>query len=196
MGHGLNSAHLAVLAVTAYRNARRLGKTLAETAAAIDASVSTVFRGEAFTTGLLAELDSQTGELRWINAGHPAPLLLRQGRLVKALDLEPALPFGLSHLGPAEPGHVAVGSESLEPGDQVLLYTDGVVEARSPDGAFFGVERLTDLIARNLASGLPTPETMRRVVRSLLTHQQGQLTDDATMLLAEWRTNRHMALLP
>jgi Stage II sporulation protein E (SpoIIE) len=78
MGHGLNSAHLAVLAVTAYRNARRAGKTLIETAGAIEAAVSTVFRGEAFTTGLLAELDTQTGELRWINAGHPAPLLLRQ----------------------------------------------------------------------------------------------------------------------
>jgi hypothetical protein len=196
MGHGLTSAHLAVLTVTAYRNARRAGKTLTETAAAIETAVTTVFRGEAFTTGLLVELDTQTGELHWINAGHPTPLLLRQGRLVKSLDLDPALPFGLGELGATSPGRLTVGSESLEPGDQVLLYTDGVVEARSPQGAFFGVQRLTDLIARHLASGLPTPEAMRRVVRSLLNHQQGQLTDDATMLLAEWRTDRPTDWLP
>ena len=48
----------------------------------------------------------------------------------------------------------------------------GVTEARSPDGDFFGPERLVDLISRNLAGGLPTPETMRRVVRALLAHQQ------------------------
>jgi serine phosphatase RsbU (regulator of sigma subunit) len=115
---------------------------------------------------------------------------------VKPLDLDPALPFGLGDLGPDAPWPLVVGRESLEPGDQILLYTDGVVEARSPEGAFFGVQRLTDLLARNLASGLPTPETMRRVVRSLLRHQQGQLTDDATLLLAEWLTDRHTNLLP
>ena len=76
----------------------------------------------------------------------------------------------------------------------MLLYTDGVIEARSPDGDFFGPERLVDLIARNLAGGLPTPETMRRVVRALLTHQQGQLSDDATMLLLEWRSSNEQAL--
>lgn len=49
---------------------------------------------------------------------------------------------------------------------------------------------------RNLAGGLPTPETMRRVVRALLVHQQGQLSDDATMLLLEWRSGDEDALLP
>ena len=57
-------------------------------------------------------------------------------------------------------------------------------------------ERSAELIARNLAGGLPTPETMRRVVRALLTHQQDQLTDDATLLLLEWRSGNEHALLP
>ena len=78
----------------------------------------------------------------------------------------------------------------------MLFYTDGVTESRSPDGDFFGTERLVDLISRNLAGGLPTPETMRRVVRALLAHQQGQLTDDATMLLLEWRSGNEHALSP
>ncbi len=85
--------------------------------------------------------------------------------------------------------------EHLQPGDRVLFYTDGVVEARSPAGDFFGVEALVDLLTRNLG-GLPTPETMRRVVRTLLTHQQGQLDDDATLLLPEWRSGSELALRP
>ena len=72
----------------------------------------------------------------------------------------------------------------------MLLYTDGVVEARSPGGEFFGVERLHELVGRHLAGGLASPETMRRVVRELMDHHQGQLTDDATLLLLEWRNVR------
>jgi serine phosphatase RsbU (regulator of sigma subunit) len=68
----------------------------------------------------------------------------------------------------------------------LLLYTDGAIEARSPDGEFFGQERLVDLLVRNLAAGLPAPETMRRVTHALLDHQAGDLDDDATLLLVEW----------
>ena len=198
MGHGLQSAQLAALTVAAYRNARRADRSLTDTAHSIDEALLSVFGGEAFTTAVLAELDTDTGRLEWVSAGHPEPLLLRGGKLVKTLHVEPAPPLGLGHaadpLGPADP--VTVGSEQLEPGDRVLFYTDGVTEARSPDGDFFGPERLVDLIGRNLAGGLPTPETMRRVVRALLAHQQGQLSDDATMLLLEWRSGNENALLP
>jgi serine/threonine protein phosphatase PrpC len=197
MGHGLQSAQLAALTVTAYRNARRSARTLTETARTIDEALLAGFGGEAFATAVLAELDTNTGRLEWVSAGHPEPLLLRDGRLVKALHVQPAPPLGLGHTADPEPpaDPVTVGSEQLEPGDRVLFYTDGVTEARSPDGDFFGAERLVDLISRNLAGGLPSPETMRRVVRALLTHQQGQLSDDATMLLLEWRSGNEQALL-
>ena len=79
-----------------------------------------------------------------------------------------------------------LGTEHLEPGDCVLLYTDGVTEARSPDGEFFGEQRLADLIVRHMAAGLPAPETMRRLVRALLEHQQGRLNDDASLVLISW----------
>ncbi len=214
MGHGLQSAQLASLAVAAYRNARRSERRLTETAQAVDAAVFAGFAGEAFTTAVLAELDTDTGLLSWVNAGHPEPLLLRGGRLVKVLHTEPAAPLGLGPAlaeaalepagedGPAGAGAGAgarsfvVGVEHLEPGDRVLFYTDGVIEARSPDGDFYGVERLVELLTRHLAGGLPTPETMRRVVRALLAHQQGQLSDDATLLLLEWRSGTEHALLP
>jgi serine phosphatase RsbU (regulator of sigma subunit) len=64
-----------------------------------------------------------------------------------------------------------------------------VTEARAPDGTFFGDQRLTDLIIRNLAAGPPAPETMRRVVRALLEHQQGNLSDDTSLVLVQWQVN-------
>lgn len=185
MGHGIISAQLISLVVAAYRNARRGGQSLSHTAAHIESAVNDVFRVESFATGLLCELDTNTGRLTWISAGHHEPLLLRSGKLVRALELEPVLPLGLNQ-GLSRTMTAAVGNEQLEPGDMLLLYTDGVIEARSPHGEFFGQDRLVDLVARNLAAGLPAPETMRRVVHALLDHQAGDLSDDATLLLVEW----------
>lgn len=188
MGHGLHSAQCAVFTVIAYRNARRRGQTLVETLSSIDAALTDGLGGEIFTTAILAELDTRTGVLQWVNAGHPAPLLLRGGKVVRHLTTEAEPPIGLGNLLPGR-AH-SVGQEQLEPGDLVLLYTDGVVEARSPGGEFFGVDRLADLVVRHLAGGLAPPETMRRVVRELLSHHEGQLTDDATLLMLEWRSER------
>jgi serine/threonine protein phosphatase PrpC len=195
MGHGLQSSQLAVVAISAYRNARRRGASLLEVVRGIDAAVTAVFGGEAFTTALVADLDTDTGMLTWVNAGHPPPLLLREGKLVKELETEPVLPFGLAE-GLVANADIPVGRQQLEPGDLLLFFTDGVTEARSPTGELYGVERLTDLVRRNLAASMPPPETMRRVVRDLLDYQQGQLSDDATLLALEWRTGGKEKLLP
>jgi hypothetical protein len=195
MGHGLRSAQLATLAVAAYRNARRADRSLTDTAGFIHGALVEAFGGIAFATAVLAELDTDTGMLSWVNAGHPPPLLLRDGKLVRSLHSRPTLPLGLVVYGrPATT--ITVGREQLQPNDRVLLYTDGVTEARSPTGAFFGDQALIDLLRRNFAAGLPAQETMRRVVRALLDHQQGQLTDDATLLLLEWRNSDTDALIP
>lgn len=195
MGHGLRSAQLATLTVAAYRSGRRGNRSLTTIARSIDGSVTAAFAGDAFITGVLAELDTDSGILTWVNAGHPEPLLLRAGRLVKAVHVAPMLPFGLdSELGASE--DVEIGREALEPGDIVVLYTDGVVEARSPSGDFFGVDLLVDLLVRNLAAGLPAAETMRRIVRALLDHQQAQLSDDATMVFVQWQPENQAELLP
>jgi hypothetical protein len=182
MGHGLPAGLLATVAIGAYRNARRGGHDLHETAARVDAAVAGQFGGEQFVTGLLAELDLAGGQLRWHTAGHPAPLLIRGGRVVKTLQAEPGLPLGLD-----DPTRT-VAAEGLEPGDRLLLFTDGVIEARAPDGEFFGSRRLADLVVREDAAGRPAPETMRRLMHAILAHQNGELQDDATAMLVEWQT--------
>jgi serine phosphatase RsbU (regulator of sigma subunit) len=75
---------------------------------------------------------------------------------------------------------------ALEPGDAVLLYTDGVVESRGPDGEPFGEARLQDLLEREHLSGRQPAEVLRRLVRSALTHQVTPLRDDASMVYLRW----------
>ena len=192
MGHGLASAILASVAIGAYRNSRRRVTSLEESYREMDAALREHFGGERFVTALLAELDVATGRLRWLSAGHPAPLLLRSGKLVDRLDLPASPPLGL----PFESEVVAVGEESLEPGDRILLYTDGVVEARNAAGDFFGLDRLGDFVVREGSSGLPAPELLRRLSRAIMDHQQSDLQDDATTLLVEWKGGGEQALLP
>jgi serine phosphatase RsbU (regulator of sigma subunit) len=184
MGHGLRSAQMASLSVAAYRNARRSGRSLTATAVVIDRALAEGSNDEAYSTAVLAELDTRTGLLSWINAGHPEPLLLRRGRFVRSLHVDPCLPFGLalSDIG----NDYTLATEQLEPGDQVIFCTDGVTDAHSPSGDLFGVDRLIDLLTSNVSDNLSTAESIRRVGRALLAHQQAPLTDDATLLLLQW----------
>jgi hypothetical protein len=191
MGHGLAAAGDAAFAVSAYRAARRRGLHLAETYSELDRAIVNQ-PGERYLTALLATLDLDTGQFTWLSAGHPAPLLLREGRFVKTLEAEPRTPLGVPFDVDAGP----VAQESLQPGDLVLLYTDGLPEARLPDGEFFGVDRLTEFIERQASSGHAAPETLRRLRHAVLAHQRGQLQDDATAVLLEWRRGTEQALLP
>ena len=184
VGHGLPAALLATAAVGAYRHARREGLDLPAVAAAMDAVVAGQFPGSRFATAAVARLDLDTGVLRWVNCGHPNPLLVREGVLLRPPACRPARPLGLLAAGPD------VCQVQLRPGDRVLLYTDGVVEARSPGGEFFGEERLADLVVRAELAGDPPPETMRRLMGSVMEHQAGQLQDDASIVMVEWRTGR------
>jgi serine phosphatase RsbU (regulator of sigma subunit) len=186
VGHGLHASLLANLAVSCYRNSRRAGLPLEACVEAIDAALADGFGVERYVTAVIAQLDVDTGSFRWVNAGHPPPMLLRDGQLVKELLCEPALPLGMGSLTGAA---VYVScEESLQPGDRVLLVTDGVDEARTEDGSFFGRDRLAEFAAKELASGLPTPEVMRRLQTAILRYQTGQLQDDATTLFVEWLT--------
>ncbi|WP_432545650.1 PP2C family protein-serine/threonine phosphatase [Kineococcus sp. SYSU DK004] len=198
MGHGLAAAGLTTFALAAYRNSRRRGLSLERTYAEIDRAVLQHFGGERHVTAVLAELDVAGGRLRWVNAGHPPPLLLREASVVKALHARPTYPMGWPFHADAgaAAASVTVGQEDLQPGDMALLYTDGLVEARGQDGAFLGTAGLAEFLEQQAASGQPAPETLRRLRQAVRERQREQWQDDATALLVEWRRGSEQRLLP
>jgi phosphoserine phosphatase RsbU/P len=182
VGHGMAAGLLSTLAVNAYRNARRCGLDLADTYLSIDKWIRAQYPGS-FLTAILAEFDPSTGRYRRISAGHPGELLVRDGRLIGSFPSPTAVPLGMADLDSRPP---ETSEHTLQPGDHLLLYTDGVVEARSESGEFFGVDRLADFLGRALAGHLPEPETMRRLIQAILEHQHGRLQDDATALCVRY----------
>ncbi|MFF4758368.1 PP2C family protein-serine/threonine phosphatase [Streptomyces sp. NPDC001292] len=80
----------------------------------------------------------------------------------------------------------ALCHEPLQPGDRLVLYTDGITEARTSGGEEFGIARFIDFLIRHHADGLNVPETLRRLIRGHLRHHGNHLQDDATILLCEW----------
>ena len=190
MGHGIGSTLLTGLAVGAYRHARRDRATLPRIHQAIDAALAGYYDDLSFATGIIGRLATGSGQLEWSCAGHPWPLLLRGRKVVSELSCEPALPFGLGD-SPPRPS-----TEELQPDDAVLFYTDGVIEARTPDGELFGLDRLADLLEREAASGRSAEEVLRRLVRAVLDHQAGGLRDDATLLLVQWTGRAQAEVLP
>jgi hypothetical protein len=190
MGHGLPACGAAVFAVAAYRNARRAGLGLADSYRVMDAAIGQQFP-DRFVTACFAELELHTGRLSWVNAGHPLPLLVRGARVVKRLEAPPATPLGML----LQAGNVVVGEEQLEPADVVLIYTDGLTEARQPGGAFLTETGLTDFLRQEATAELPTPEMLRRFRRSLH-NRVGDLRDDASAVLMHWRGGAEKRLLP
>jgi serine phosphatase RsbU (regulator of sigma subunit) len=154
----------------------------------IDAAIAAQFGASQFATAVLARLDIDTGRLLWINAGHPEPLIVRGPSLVRPPHCPPSRPLGL------QDGRPICCETRLEPGDRLVLYTDGITEARSPDGEFFGEQRLADFISVAAAAGDPAPETVRRLMRHVLSHQADQLQDDASVVILEWRTGSERQL--
>jgi phosphoserine phosphatase RsbU/P len=187
-GHDLQGTLVAAVALSAYRNSRRAGHGLYDSCRAVDEHVRVQGRGDRYATGVLGELDLVSGRLRYINAGHPAPLLLRGSRVVKELDDGRRILLGLGR------GDATVAEEWLEPGDRIVFYTDGVTETRGGDGPALDVSRLVDHLQRAAAAGLPAPETLRRIGLDVLERQGGELRDDATLLMVEWASGAESTL--
>ena len=183
MGHGTPASLLATLTLATYRHARRLGLGLASVAERLDEALAAVFPDH-FVTGHLGRLDLDSGRLEILNAGHHLPLLMRQGRVIEGTHVAARLPLGL---GPARDSQEII---ALEPGDRLLFFTDGVVEAHTGGEDGFGRERLTEMWEKEAASGLPTSETLRRLSRAVLSHLGDRLNDDATLLVIEWQQRR------
>jgi sigma-B regulation protein RsbU (phosphoserine phosphatase) len=183
MGRGLSAAVAGAVAISAIRAARRAGASLFEQARNADAALVDQFgptEQVRFVTAVLMDVNLDSGQISYVNAGHPLPLLLRHRKLVSPMPAGRRMPLGVSDIGDG------VAEDFLHPGDRLLLYTDGVTEARAHDGSRFGTERLIKLAEHGEQGGLPPPETLRRLALAITAHQAGPLSDDATLMLVHW----------
>jgi hypothetical protein len=181
IGHGLSAVLMSAAAINSLRNSRRAELGLAAAYDNADRSIATQFGRSYFVTGIIGRLDLPSGTLTWVNAGHVLPMLVRNGTYAGTLDCKPSRPLGLG-------GQVVETAEAdLQRGDRVLFYTDGITESRSPDGSFFGDNRLSDFLVRAALEDLPVQETVRHLSESVVDFNDVGLRDDATMLLVEWR---------
>ncbi|MEV4137742.1 PP2C family protein-serine/threonine phosphatase [Dactylosporangium sp. NPDC049742] len=194
-GHELRAGLGTAVVMSAIRAARRGGEGIAAMARAADRALERHLPELRFTTAVLAELDLDSGRLRYVNAGHPPPLLIRRGRVLRGLDGGKRLPLGLGEVGVGVEGRDEVAEELLERGDRLLLYTDGATEAVGRDGRVFGVEGLVELVERDTGE-LPAPETLRRLCHSALADYEGAPADDVTLLLVEWGRDAARRMLP
>ncbi|MFE9676954.1 PP2C family protein-serine/threonine phosphatase [Streptomyces sp. NPDC006259] len=181
MGHDTSAGLTAALSMSTCRSHRRAGATIPQASEAIESTLVEQFGHSRYTTGILADLELNTGKFSWVNRGHPLPVLIRGGRWASTLHCPPAGPMGSGLDLP-----IRQCTEQLEPGDRLLMFTDGITEARDSDGREFGVERFTDFIIRHHADSLPVDETLRRLMHAVMDYHQGQLEDDATVLFCEW----------
>jgi serine phosphatase RsbU (regulator of sigma subunit) len=181
MGHGLNAAMLAVLAISAYRHARRANVDLADLYGLMDTVVDKQFGPDQFVTAQMMRLDITIGHLQWVNAGHPAPLLIRDRRVIQALDSPTTLPVGFGGATPV------ISEHQLRRGDRVLFFTDGAIEEHRPGGEQFGMERLIEYVERAGHAGESVQEMVRSLSYALVQARGGMTTDDTTLFLVEWR---------
>lgn len=185
MGHGLEAALLSTQAVEAYRYGRRRRQSLHEMLETLEYAFVEQFGGNRFVTGVLCRLDSSSGTLSWVNAAHMPPLLMRGGRVVEQLASAPRCPVGLDLPDVAEHREL-----TLEPGDGVVLYSDGVVEARSEQGEDFDFGRLCGFVEREIAEHGQVDAVVRNVLDEVKDHSAGPLRDDATLVIVTFTERR------
>ncbi|MBL7260423.1 PP2C family protein-serine/threonine phosphatase [Paractinoplanes lichenicola] len=182
MGDGVSASLLTALATYALRNARRAGIPLADQAALADQAIFAEHRGVAHVSALLLELDLVTGEVQAVDAGSPRLLLLRDGE-VREQTLEQEFPLGMF-----DETDYQVQRFRLEPGDRLMLVSDGVYEAVAATGRY-GDAALARFVRRT------GPLVPLQAVRSLLGDLRvfvgdAELEDDAVAVCLDWNGPR------
>ncbi len=178
-GKGLPAALRMAVARTVFRHEARRDDAPGPTLAAVNRGVlSEIPQG--MVTMLYARLDPARGELRLANAGHTFPMIVN-GKVIE-LELS-GLPLGVD----GDSDYVEA-SALLGPGDTVLLYTDGVLEAESPQGEIYSYERLEALITAN--SALKPRGLVSLLLHELRAWSAGMQSDDITMVVLRRRLER------
>jgi hypothetical protein len=175
-GKGNSAAALSSLAIGALRAARRAGAGLQEAARLADEAIVALDM-ELYLTAVLGSWDAIGQQLRWINCGHPSPLILHADRRVEELDGERTYPLGIRFTERTFP----VLTARVAPGDRLLLYSDGVSERRTTDGRRIGENGLRAILAK---LGPRSAATMVRGIQdAVIAASRDPLRDDATLLV-------------
>jgi hypothetical protein len=132
---------------------------------------------EKFCTVLYAHLRPEGGavKVKLANGGHPCPWLLRRDGKTEQVEV-----YGML-LGAFEQISLEQGEVVLAPGDLMVFYTDGVVEARAPDGAFFGTQGLRRVLSSS--QGASADAVARAIELAVLDHQSASTRDDIAVLV-------------
>lgn len=174
-GHGIPAALIASMVKMAAVSQRANAAHPAQLLAGMNAALCGSTQGQ-FVTAAYVHLDAQAGELRYAAAGHPSMLLLRQGRVLEVAE------NGLL-LAAAQTATYTEKSMDLEPGDRLLLYTDGILEARNTDGKMFGEACLSAALQRT--SRYAAADAASRIITEVQEWSKTQ-DDDLTLLVCDF----------
>jgi len=180
-GKGPEAASLTSLARYTIRTAAMRVKRPRGVLSFLNREILRQTEGDRFFTVVYCELEPcRAGEgaveIRVGCAGHPPPMVLRRGGEVETLPSTGMI------LGAVEEPEVATWSGRLSEGEAMVLYTDGVTEARGPGGELFGEERLRELVGG--CAGAAAEEVARRIEQAVLDFQRGEVRDDVAVLVA------------
>ncbi len=171
-GKGLDAVRLASIVLGSYRHVAYERADLRAVVTDLDRAVARNVGDEDFVTAALVE--ERGGTLTIVNCGHPPPLLLRRGAVIPLEPPAPAPPLGFMPV-------VRPRVERLEPGDRLLLFTDGLGEARREGEFFPTADRAWRLLGHGtVADGLASLET------ALVEWVHGRLDDDIALVLMEY----------
>jgi hypothetical protein len=171
-GKGLDAVRLASIVLGSYRHVAYERADLKAIVTDLDRAVARSVGDEDFVTAALVE--ERGGTLTIVNCGHPAPLLLRRGQVIPLEPPSPAPPLGFMP-------EVRPRVERLEPGDRLLLFTDGLGEARREGEFFPTADRAWRLLGHGtVGDGLASLET------ALVDWVHGRLEDDIALVLLEY----------
>ena len=173
VGNDVNAALLASVLLGSLRNSRRRGADLAAQARTANEALAAHAHVGQFVTGQLARVDLHTGSMTVVNAGHPLPYRVRDGR-ASEIDLSVDMPFGL-YAG----RDLQVRRLQLEPGDRIVLVTDGMLERNAED------LDLPGMLSRE--ARMHPREMVYELAETVLDATGGDLHDDATVLCLDWR---------
>ncbi|MEU6485582.1 PP2C family protein-serine/threonine phosphatase [Streptomyces sp. NPDC046887] len=178
MSEGVQASLLTTLTVNALRNARRAGVDIADQAALADQAVWAQYRGSMHVSTLLMSFDLESGRAYAVDAGSPQ-LWRRRGRSVERVLLDAQFPLGMF-----EESDYRVQEIDLLPGDRLLVVSDGVYQAVSPQSEPYAPKALVRGI--QATSLLPAASVPGALLRELASHRLTETLDDALVMCLDW----------